>query len=682
MIETFFNNSQYFLEIPKLTSLAKLSVKICKQEMYEIETCHECYYNANTKKDWFAEVCSKPHILLWAKLKSFPYWPAKAMVTNSAQLVSVRFFGDHDRAWVPVKDCYLYSFKDPNTFIKNKRNNIAESIKEVEYHISKIKARFGAFNYAALRVPFDPTNIQAQFQMMIPNWDKSTYSTKIEPDAALNCTKSKLTYKIIKTADNNLSISPVSGGQFRLNGSDSFSSISAYSSPSKKDDSMIELSIKSPMKESGSKSNSAKSSPKSSSKIIIKEVSSSATVVSPTHQNAISNKITIERKNFDGGQKTYQILRRKSTDVTSDAGKIDDSSSPTKVESEKLKRVIIKRKSNNWNMLTIPLKKKNRSSSEESKNSKTENTIIKISDDDEKEVEHKTVQKRKRSFDEKSIVLKIAKSSSAVHVVSSANSIETNKISEEEKKEEKLDEKNDKSKSVKTKEKQNNENTANKETNLVNERLKEKNDGKINKELDPKIINKESLQQPSMVSLTLTQQPPSATETSKTDENEKRAEQNNPIHEIDPLMLPDEIKTELDDPFDSDMHKEPPSTRVLRSQSKSNEKGHNHTSPIAEKEPKKTIESISPKNVNASGDMSGDSVIIKSEPASEDEDVVEKICTRSNDGKTNPLLINVPSRGFVTVRDINKMKNIAAPMHNLANNIIPTMQSLNIKKKG
>lgn len=45
-------------------------MKICKQEMSEIETCAECYLNANTRKNtWFVEVCSKPHILLWAKLK-------------------------------------------------------------------------------------------------------------------------------------------------------------------------------------------------------------------------------------------------------------------------------------------------------------------------------------------------------------------------------------------------------------------------------------------------------------------------------------------------------------------------------------------------------------------------------------------------------------------------------------
>lgn len=54
----------------KLTSIAKSMIKICKQEMSEIENCPTCYLNANTKKKtWFIEVCPKPHLLVWAKLK-------------------------------------------------------------------------------------------------------------------------------------------------------------------------------------------------------------------------------------------------------------------------------------------------------------------------------------------------------------------------------------------------------------------------------------------------------------------------------------------------------------------------------------------------------------------------------------------------------------------------------------
>lgn len=114
----------------KLLAIAKAVFKICKQEIYDIDTCHECYYNANTcKTDWFVEVCSRPHILVWAKLKGFPYWPAKAMTTNLQGMVDVRFFGDHDRAFVPIRECYLYSKDHPNPItVKSKRQSIAHSV--------------------------------------------------------------------------------------------------------------------------------------------------------------------------------------------------------------------------------------------------------------------------------------------------------------------------------------------------------------------------------------------------------------------------------------------------------------------------------------------------------------------------------------------------------------------------
>lgn len=104
--------------------------KVSKQEVGDIETCPECYLNANTMTDnWFTETCVKPHLILWAKLKGFPYWPAKAMSINST-LVDVRFFGEHDRANIPAKDCFLYSREDPNPPTnKYKRNTIADCVK-------------------------------------------------------------------------------------------------------------------------------------------------------------------------------------------------------------------------------------------------------------------------------------------------------------------------------------------------------------------------------------------------------------------------------------------------------------------------------------------------------------------------------------------------------------------------
>lgn len=48
----------YFSDHTKLSSTAKYILKVCKQEMTEIETCPDCYHYAHTRKDsWFTEVC-------------------------------------------------------------------------------------------------------------------------------------------------------------------------------------------------------------------------------------------------------------------------------------------------------------------------------------------------------------------------------------------------------------------------------------------------------------------------------------------------------------------------------------------------------------------------------------------------------------------------------------------------
>jgi len=36
---------------------------------------------------------------VWAKLRGFPFWPAK-LLQRSGQQIDVRFFGEHNRAWI------------------------------------------------------------------------------------------------------------------------------------------------------------------------------------------------------------------------------------------------------------------------------------------------------------------------------------------------------------------------------------------------------------------------------------------------------------------------------------------------------------------------------------------------------------------------------------------------------
>uniref|UniRef100_A0A667GYL4 Zinc finger MYND-type containing 8 n=1 Tax=Lynx canadensis TaxID=61383 RepID=A0A667GYL4_LYNCA len=99
----------------KLTQIAKVVIKICEHEMNEIEVCPECYLAACQKRDnWFCEPCSNPHPLVWAKLKGFPFWPAKLTSTLSSAL---------PRAWVPINNCYLMSKEIPFSVKRRKASS-------------------------------------------------------------------------------------------------------------------------------------------------------------------------------------------------------------------------------------------------------------------------------------------------------------------------------------------------------------------------------------------------------------------------------------------------------------------------------------------------------------------------------------------------------------------------------
>ncbi|KAM9759604.1 MYND-type zinc finger-containing chromatin reader ZMYND8 isoform 3-T3 [Menidia menidia] len=160
----------------KLTATAKVIVKICEHEMNEIEVCPECYLSACQKRDnWFCEPCSNPHPLVWAKLKGFPFWPAKALRDKDGQ-VDARFFGQHDRAWVPLNNCYLMSKEIPFS-VKKTKSIFNSAMQEMEVYVENMRKKFGVFNYAPFRTPYTPDN---NFQMLLDPSNPS--STPIKPD--------------------------------------------------------------------------------------------------------------------------------------------------------------------------------------------------------------------------------------------------------------------------------------------------------------------------------------------------------------------------------------------------------------------------------------------------------------------------------------------------------------------
>uniref|UniRef100_A0A8C6NQ32 Zinc finger MYND-type containing 8 n=1 Tax=Nothobranchius furzeri TaxID=105023 RepID=A0A8C6NQ32_NOTFU len=160
----------------KLTATAKVIVKICEHEMNEIEVCPECYLSACQKRDnWFCEPCSNPHPLVWAKLKGFPFWPAKALRDKDGQ-VDARFFGQHDRAWVPLNNCYLMSKEIPFS-VKKTKSIFNSAMQEMEVYVENMRDKFGVFNYAPFRTPY---TADSNFQLLLDPSNPSSAAIKPE----------------------------------------------------------------------------------------------------------------------------------------------------------------------------------------------------------------------------------------------------------------------------------------------------------------------------------------------------------------------------------------------------------------------------------------------------------------------------------------------------------------------
>nr|XP_020019554.1 protein kinase C-binding protein 1 isoform X11 [Castor canadensis] len=144
--------------------------------MNEIEVCPECYLAACQKRDnWFCEPCSNPHPLVWAKLKGFPFWPAKALRDKDGQ-VDARFFGQHDRAWVPINNCYLMSKEIPFS-VKKTKSIFNSAMQEMEVYVDNIRRKFGVFNYSPFRTPYTPNS---QYQMLLDPTNPSAGTAKID----------------------------------------------------------------------------------------------------------------------------------------------------------------------------------------------------------------------------------------------------------------------------------------------------------------------------------------------------------------------------------------------------------------------------------------------------------------------------------------------------------------------
>uniref|UniRef100_A0A182N748 MYND-type domain-containing protein n=1 Tax=Anopheles dirus TaxID=7168 RepID=A0A182N748_9DIPT len=112
----------------------------CVYDLYEIRRCPDCFRHSNEKAEagWFARPCRTRHELVYAKQKSYQYWPAKVIrVLNNKY--DVRFFGDkHLRAlidanWVKPIDTDLRTLG-----VNNKQRGFQLAMEEMLKHQSLI----------------------------------------------------------------------------------------------------------------------------------------------------------------------------------------------------------------------------------------------------------------------------------------------------------------------------------------------------------------------------------------------------------------------------------------------------------------------------------------------------------------------------------------------------------------
>ncbi|KAI1301445.1 Protein kinase C-binding protein 1 [Halotydeus destructor] len=134
-----YNNSSH-----PLTANAKQFWKQATGLMVDMEVCPDCFANQIEKPEtWFTEVCNRPHILVWAKVTGHPFWPGKLVrLSASKKDADIRFFGGHERAWVPVESCFPLTEGNLNPKSKSQKKMDA-ALQELKDHIKKVETKIG-----------------------------------------------------------------------------------------------------------------------------------------------------------------------------------------------------------------------------------------------------------------------------------------------------------------------------------------------------------------------------------------------------------------------------------------------------------------------------------------------------------------------------------------------------------
>ncbi|XP_055306341.1 MYND-type zinc finger-containing chromatin reader ZMYND8-like [Sitodiplosis mosellana] len=166
-----------------MVKTAKELEKYLKVEIKSVKKCVECYSNANLHPtDWVIMVCTKPHLVLWAKVgKSKGYWPAKCMLIDG-RMVNVRFFGENTEANVPARRCFLYSKTNPSSKKIRPSKGYESALEKADEYIENIRTKFSSFHLSDTKTAFDPTMLKQYHLDAIPGYANSQEPSIVSED--------------------------------------------------------------------------------------------------------------------------------------------------------------------------------------------------------------------------------------------------------------------------------------------------------------------------------------------------------------------------------------------------------------------------------------------------------------------------------------------------------------------
>lgn len=139
------------------------------KDLSEAKKCFSCVSNYYSSE--FSAICKEPHVLVWAKYLTEPFWPAKVyMIDEVGRKVTVKFFGEkHETAQITLNgsNAYLVTgkrypkyFEAKKKMPSKRKSELLYAMEELSEHLDQIREFFPEkelFNSSKELIQYDAT---------------------------------------------------------------------------------------------------------------------------------------------------------------------------------------------------------------------------------------------------------------------------------------------------------------------------------------------------------------------------------------------------------------------------------------------------------------------------------------------------------------------------------------------